>query len=75
MVIEEAFYGIIYLLGALILHVSFANLTKRIKSKIQKRVTECAGINFLQNTELIESPDTYNLPMQVGYKKKYMKDV
>ena len=69
---QVAFYGLTYLLGAVILHVSIANLTKRIKTKLKKDLWNVQEESFLQNTELIESPDTFNLPMEFVYKKKVL---
>ena len=63
-------YGLTYLFGAVILHVSFANLTKRIKAKLKKDLWNVQEESFLQNTELVESSDVFNLPMQFVYKTK-----
>jgi len=67
---QVAFYGLTYLFGAVILHVSFANLTKRIKAKLKKDLWNVQEESFLQNIELVESPDVFNLPMQFVYKTK-----
>ncbi len=64
------FYGLTYLFGAVILHVAFANLTKRIKTKLKKDLWNVQEESFKQNTEYIENPDIFNLPMQFVYKKK-----
>lgn len=67
---QVIFYGLTYLLGAVILHVAFANLTKRIKTKLKKDLWNVQEESFLQNTEFVESHDIFNLPMQFVYKKK-----
>lgn len=67
---QVIFYGSTYLLGAVILHVAFANLTKRIKTKLKKDLWNVQEESFLQNTEFVENPDIFNLPMQFVYKKK-----
>jgi hypothetical protein len=67
---QVIFYGLTYLLGAVILHVAFANLTKRIKTKLKKDLWNVEEESFLQNTEYVENPDIFNLPMQFVYKKK-----
>ena len=63
-------YGLTYLLGAVALHVAFANLTKRIKTKLKKDLWNVQEESFLQNTEFAPSPDVFNLPMQFVFKKK-----
>ena len=68
--IQVIFYGLTYLLGAVILHVAFANLTKRIKTKLKKDLWNVQEESFLQNMEYVESPDIFNLPMQFVYKRK-----
>ena len=68
--VQVIFYGLTYLLGAVILHVAFANLTKRIKTKLKKDLWNVEEESFLQNTEYVENPDIFNLPMQFVYKKK-----
>ncbi|MDQ6904296.1 MAG: hypothetical protein M3139_14965, partial [Bacteroidota bacterium] len=50
------FYGLTYLFGAVILHVAFANLTKRIKAKLKKDLWNVEEESFLQNIELIDGP-------------------
>jgi len=67
---QVIFYGLTYLFGAVILHVAFANLTKRIKTKLKKDLWNVQEESFLQNTEFVENPDIFNLPMQFVYKKK-----
>ena len=67
---QVIFYGLTYLLGAVILHVAFANLTKRIKTKLKKDLWNVQEESFLQNTEFVENPNIFNLPMQFVYKKK-----
>lgn len=67
---QVIFYGLTYLIGAVILHVAFANLTKRIKTKLKKDLWNVQEESFLQNTEFVENPDIFNLPMQFVYKKK-----
>jgi len=62
------FYGLTYLFGAVILHVAFANLTKRIKAKLKKDLWNVQEESFLQNTELIDRSDIFNLPLQFVYK-------
>lgn len=63
-------YGLSYLLGAVILHVAFANLTKRIKTKLKNDLWNVQEESFLQNKEYVSNPDIFNLPMQFVYKKK-----
>src|ERR1022692_2411434 len=63
-------YGLTYLLGAVMLHVAFANLTKRIKTKLKKDLWNVQEESFQQNTELQDREDTFNLPIQFYYKKK-----
>lgn len=63
-------YGLTYLLGAVILHVAFANLTKRIKTKLKKDLWNVQEESFLQNTQFASNPDVFNLPMQFVFKKK-----
>jgi hypothetical protein len=67
---QVIFYGLTYLLGAVILHVAFANLTKRIKTKLKKDLWNVEEESFLQNTEYVENSDIFNLAMQFVYKKK-----
>lgn len=67
---QVIFYGLTYLFGAVILHVAFANLTKRIKTKLKKDLWNVQEESFLQNTQFVENPDIFNLPMQFAYKKK-----
>ncbi|HET7117139.1 MAG TPA: type IV secretory system conjugative DNA transfer family protein [Hanamia sp.] len=69
---QVIFYGLTYLFGALILHVAFANLSKRIKIKLKKDLWNVQEESFLQNTEFVENPDIFNLPMQFVYKKKVL---
>lgn len=64
------FYGLTYLFGAVILHVAFANLTKRIKAKLKKDLWNVEEESFMQNSELIDRDDIFNLPMQFVYKKR-----
>ena len=63
-------YGLTYLFGALALHVSFANLTKRIKAKLKKDLWNTEEESFLQNTEFLKRWDIFNLPIEFVYKKK-----
>src|SRR5450432_262673 len=63
-------YGLTYLLGAVILHIAFANLTKKIKTKLKKDLWNVQEESFKQNTEFIENPDIFNLPTQFVYNKK-----
>jgi hypothetical protein len=67
---QVIFYGLTYVFGAVILHVAFANLTKQIKTKLKKDLWNVEEESFLQNTEYVENPDIFNLPMQFVYKKK-----
>src|ERR1019366_4504908 len=67
---QVIFYGLTYLLGAVILHVAFANLTKKLKTKLKKDLWNVQEESFKQSTEFIENPDIFNLPMQFVYKKK-----
>ncbi|AYD49028.1 MAG TPA: type IV secretory system conjugative DNA transfer family protein [Arachidicoccus soli] len=63
-------YGICYLLGAVILNVSIANLTKRLKTKLKKDIWNEEEESFEQNREYIDDPELLNLPMQFYYRKK-----
>ncbi|HUZ59332.1 MAG TPA: type IV secretory system conjugative DNA transfer family protein [Hanamia sp.] len=67
---QVIFYGLTYLFGAVILHVAFANLTKKLKTKLKKDLWNVQEESFKQNTEFVENPDIFNLPMQFVYKKK-----
>lgn len=67
---QVIFYGLTYLLGAVILHVAFANLTKKIKTKLKKDLWNVEEESFLQNIEFVENPDIFNLPMEFVYKKR-----
>src|ERR1039457_992258 len=63
-------YGLTYMFGALGLHVSFANLTKRIKAKLKKDLWNTEQESFQQNAEILERWDIFNLPIEFVYKKK-----
>ncbi len=63
-------YGLTYLLGAVTLHIAFANLTKRIKTKLKKDLWNVQEESFLQNKDFASNPDVFNLPMQFVFKKK-----
>lgn len=67
---QTILYASTYIIGALLLHVAFANLTKRIKTKLKKDLWNVQEESFKQNTELIDNPELLNLPIQFFYKKK-----
>ena len=67
---QVIFYGLTYLIGAVVLHVAFANLTKKLKNKLKKDLWNTEEESFMQNITFVDNPDILNLPMQFFYKKK-----
>lgn len=65
-----ALYGLTYVFGALGLHISFANLTKRIRERLKKDVWNTEEESFMQNTVLQESKLVFNVPVQFYYQRK-----
>lgn len=63
-------YLLTYLIGAILIHSAFSNLTKKIKKKLKKDLWNTEEESFEQNEQFDPSPDVLNLPMQYFYKKK-----
>lgn len=69
--VSRAWSGVgCYILGALLLQISFSNLTKHFKNTLKKDVWNVEEESFMQNTQLIKNEYLFNVPIQFYYKKK-----
>ncbi len=59
-----------YILGALLLQISFSNLTKHFKNTLKKDVWNVEEESFMQNTQLVKNEYLFNVPIQFYYEKK-----
>lgn len=67
---EGIAYGIIYLVGTLFIHSAISNVSKIITSGLGKDRWNRDQESFAQNTKLVETESTFNIPMQFYHKNK-----
>ncbi|OLY95702.1 type IV secretory system conjugative DNA transfer family protein [Cnuella takakiae] len=68
--LKAILYGTSYLVGAVLLHVAFSNVSKKIFSSLGKDRWNVEGESFAQNTQLVESPHSFNLPTRFYYQQR-----
>lgn len=66
---NEALYGFTYIIGAMFLHVSLGNISKKIFSAVGKDRWNIEQESFAQNTKLVQTSTSFNLPIQFYYKR------
>ncbi len=63
-------YIITYIVGSLLLQVSFSNLTKHFKNNLKKDIWNVEEESFNQNKELVKNGYLFNVPIQFYFKRK-----
>jgi hypothetical protein len=67
---KAVLYGSTYTIGAVLLHISISNVSKKIYSGLGRDRWNSEQESFSQNTKLVKTEYSFNLPMQFYYKKK-----
>lgn len=63
-------YALSYISGALLIQISFSNLTKYFKNNLKKDLWNVEEESFEQNRLLVQNEYLFNVPMQFYHKKK-----
>jgi len=63
-------YMLASLIGAIMLSISMDNISKMIRSGLGKDIWNVEGESFMQQTRMIDTPHSVNIPMQFYYRKK-----
>jgi len=73
--LSDALYIAFSFVGAVLIHMSLDNVSKRIKSNLGKDKWNVENESFAQNEELIETPTSINLPTLYYYRGKVRKGI
>lgn len=64
-------YALSYIIGALLIQISFSNLTKHFKNNLKKDVWNVEEESFDQNRELVQNEYLFNVPIKFYHKKSF----
>jgi hypothetical protein len=73
--LSDVLYIAFSFVGAVLIHMSLDNVSKRIKSNLGKDKWNVENESFPQNQELIDTPTSVNLPTLYYYKGKVHKGI
>lgn len=73
--LSDALYIAFSFVGAVLIHMSLDNVSKRIKSNLGKDKWNVENESFAQNEELVETPTSINLPTLYYYKGRVRKGI
>lgn len=73
--LSDALYIAFSFIGAVLIHMSLDNVSKRIKSNLGKDTWNIENESFPQNQQLVNTPTSINLPTLYYYKGKVHKGV
>lgn len=68
--IFDCLYITLSLAGGILVHTALDNISKLVKSSLMKDRFNTENESFQQNSKLVETPYSVNIPMQYYYKKK-----
>lgn len=67
--LKTCLYSLTYIIGALLIQISFSNLTKHFKNNLKKDVWNVEEESFDQNRVLVQNEYLFNVPIKFYYKR------